>query len=386
MRSMMLRDLPLYVLSIGAISLLSACAPGPRFDPPPPPSDPPPRVAAENGAEEQVVATVNGRSVTMAQLQQPLIEARGLGVLLNLVQLELAKQHAGEAGVSISQEDIDRERQLTVSGLFRPTFEEQERLLEQIEQQRRIALNRPDADAGQVNQTFDTRRQEAEQEFADDLERLIGQYHEEKISRPEFDIVVTTNAHLRKVADLLIRDQITDDAVRQAFRALYGETVKVRDIQLANMQEVAEARRRLTEDQPFDQVAREMSRNPQTAPLGGELPAFSMAMAGLPESFRIAAFGLQVGEVSDPVHADGAYHLIKLEERIEPKAVKFEDVQDSVRQELYDQWVQATVTDLRARLAEKALQTMRIHEPTLREQFARRLAEHQARQQPMELE
>ena len=52
---------------------------------------------------------------------------------------------------------------------------------------------------------------------------------------------------------------------------------------------------------------------------------------------------LQPGEVSDPVQAEGAYHLIKLEKRIAPKAVKFEDVKESIRKDLTERVVQAVM-------------------------------------------
>ena len=40
---------------------------------------------------------------------------------------------------------------------------------------------------------------------------------------------------------------------------------------------------------------------------------------------------LKGGEVSDIVNADNAFHLIKVENRIAPKVVKFEDVRESLR-------------------------------------------------------
>jgi len=48
-------------------------------------------------------------------------------------------------------------------------------------------------------------------------------------------------------------------------------TVQVRYIQLDNMKEVAEARRRLQGGESFADVAQSMSRNPRTAPLGGRM-------------------------------------------------------------------------------------------------------------------
>ena len=56
------------------------------------------------------------------------------------------------------------------------------------------------------------------------------------------------------------------------------------------------------------------------------------------------------------MQADGAYHLIKLERRIEPKAVKFDDVRQSLARKLHDRKLQAAITELldRMTLAELA--------------------------------
>ena len=49
-----------------------------------------------NGMDD-VVATVSGEPITMRQLVDPLIESHGLTMLVNLVELELAKQNAAKA-------------------------------------------------------------------------------------------------------------------------------------------------------------------------------------------------------------------------------------------------------------------------------------------------
>jgi peptidyl-prolyl cis-trans isomerase D len=177
----------------------------------------------------------------------------------------------------------------------------------------------------------------------------------------------------------MVSGKINDAALQEAFRELYGETVQVRHIQLANMQEVIEAKRRLAAGEPFAQVAQEMSRNARTANLGGELPPFSRQTSGYPQAFKDAAFSLKEGEVSDAVEAEGAYHLLQLVHRIPPKAVKFEDVKESLRDDLQDRLVQATIKDLRAQIAQDAIKELIIDEPSLKKQYDAQL--HQSDQQ-----
>jgi hypothetical protein len=213
-----------------------------------------------------------------------------------------------------------------------------------------------------------------------DRKQLLEQFlAQRRISAYEFDLLVRSNAYLRKIAEPLIKDKITEENLHQAFGVVYGETVQIRHIQCANMQEIAEVQRRLAAGEPFEQVARELSRNERTAPLGGEVSPVSREQ-DLPQAFKDTAFALKEGQVSDPVYADGAYHLIKLEKRFAPKAVKFEDVKDSLRKQLYDRLLQTAINDLRGRIRDRIGRELRIEDPILRKQLAEQLEKQQSEQ------
>ena len=51
--------------------------------------------------------------------------------------------------------------------------------------------------------------------------------------------------------------------------------------------------------------------------------AYGYFAPNVPAKFKEVAFALKNGEVSDPVEAENAFHLIKVENRIPPKAVQF---------------------------------------------------------------
>jgi hypothetical protein len=153
--------------------------------------------------------------------------------------------------------------------------------------------------------------------------------------------------------------------------------VRVRYIQLSNTQQVTDAERRLKDGDDFGDVARTMSQN-QSRYLDGELPPFSQKDTNLPQAFRDAAFALKVGEVSDPVEYQNAFYLIKLEERLPPVAVKFDDVKDSLRKKLYENIMQQAVKSLRDRLGGLAIQEMQITDPTMKQQYDDRKAQQAA--------
>jgi parvulin-like peptidyl-prolyl isomerase len=315
------------------------------------------------GADQQPVAQIGNVTVTLEQLQRPLLEGYGLNVLLNLVQLEIVKESAGRAGVKVTPQDIQQERDQTIERMFK---ESNDKLIDKMNGLR----------AKNENAEADKIAEQIKKDNAQAFEQFLQNQH---ISRAEFDIVTETNTYLRKIAEPMLIGKISEDNLHAAFNALYGETVKCRHIQCANVPEINQAKAKLASGEPFAKVAQEMSRNAGTGPLGGELPPFSLQTQGLPQEFKDAAFGLKEGQVSEIVSAEGAFHLILLEKRIPPKAVKFEDVKDSLRADLQDKAVQATVKQLRGQLADQAVGGgLVINDPILKKQWQDRLDKRKA--------
>jgi foldase protein PrsA len=287
-----------------------------------------------------VVATVNGQPVTMDELRKPLIEAYGLKILLYQIQLKTARQVAAEKKIQLTDADFATEYDRTLKQGFGDA---------------------PKADYPAL------------------LEQLLDK---KGVSRAEFDMQLQVNAILRKIAEPELKDKITDEKLKEAFNQVYGENVVVRHIQVANAQEAAQAKVRLAAGEKFETLVQTMSRNARTAPLNGELPPFSRnsetwgAIPGkVPQGFKEWAFSSKVGDISDPISAEGGYHILKLERRTEPKVVKFDAVKDGLRAQLQEQLVEQGIKELRGKLAVLARQAMDIKEPTLKAQFEKKLAE-----------
>lgn len=309
---------------------------------------------------DEPVAKMPGLNISREQFLAPLIEGHGLTVLLNVAQLELAKQHAVRKGVTLTDEDIRQERQRTLAQAFGE-------MDAKIQQQLDAAVARNDHAAAE------NLRAQLKTDHEQMLEQLLAK---QRVTRPEFEIVLKTNAYLRKIAETEMKE-ISDDLLRKRFEIDYGATVRVRHIQGGNVAELQAARARLNAGEPFEKVAREVSRNPRTGALGGELPRFSLATTNIPDNFKQIAFTLKEGEVSEIVECDGAYHLIKLEQKFAPRAVKFESVRDALREKVREQLVQGIVMKFREDLAEQAREHLKIDDPVMREQFARRLQERE---------
>jgi foldase protein PrsA len=328
-------------------------APAPFVAPPPvvrapmPPPTPP---------ADQVVATIDGLDITMEQLQAPLIEAFGLNMLLKVVELDLARQQALRLGITLNANDFARETQRYLDEVFKDD--------------KQIAQMRDDLDQ-KIRDGKTAAAEQIRQAISQEQQRLLNQLLDnQKLTRTEFDLAIQTTTYLRAIVQPAVQAKLTDENLQESFRARYGEKVQVRHIAGANLQEIAEAQRRLAAGEPFAQVAQELSRNRQTGPNGGELPPFSRSTPGLPQVFKDAAFALQKpGDISDPVEADGAYHLIQLVDRIPPTAVRFADVKESVREDLAEALTQAAVRDIRTQLGQEAIKDLHIRNPVLAKQF-----------------
>ena len=359
-----LARLGVVVLVLTACPTISLAAP-PTNAPAAAPAAAKPAAGAGAGAAAQgpVVAQVGGATVTLDQLQRPLIRAYGLNILLNLVQLEVAKENATKAGVKVTPEDVARETEITITRMFEQS---NEKLVD------KVSAARAKGD--------EKRAKEIEEQIKTDNAQAFEQFlQNQRLTRAEFDIVTETNAYLRKIAEPMIAGKISEDNLKEAFRSLYGENVKVRHIECSNLQEINEAKQRLDQGESFAKVAREMSRNRGTAPLGGELPPFSINTQGLPQAFKDAAFALKKeGEISDVVQAEGGFHLIQLVQRIAPKAVKFEDVRESLSRDLNARAVDATVKQLRQQLANDAVKNLVINDPELKKQWQEKLEKRDA--------
>ena len=111
---------------------------------------------------DEAVALVNGKPIARERLVKPLIESYGLNILLQIIQLELARQDAIKANIVVSTADFKTERDSMLKGFF------------------------PDAEKSDYPQLLD---------------QLLKQ---QNLTVPQFEILLQTNTYLRKMAEPLI--------------------------------------------------------------------------------------------------------------------------------------------------------------------------------------
>ncbi len=221
-----------------------------------------------------------------------------------------------------------------------------------------------------------------------DVDAALSQFlSRQSLTRAEFDLTMETNAHLRAVAEDAATKQLAVPTTRAAdeptllereFARRYGERARARVIAVPDLRQAVEARRRITQDnEPFENVAREVNAQPELRASGGRIDVFTR-QSPYSQAFLDAAFALEPGEISDPISDGGGFVIVKLEERLPPEDVELADVADELREQVRPQLVQALMQQQRrAIIGLLASDRLRIEDEVLRRQLRERLAAQQ---------
>jgi parvulin-like peptidyl-prolyl isomerase len=326
---------------------------------PAPASPATPQPVAFKSEMDTVAATVEGEPVTMRQVVEPLIKTHGLTTLLSLVEVETARQDAIKAKVTVTPQDFKDEYKIQIDKLLKDS--DDTTLLDAID---KAVKEKRDSDAEFLRNEIKLQREEL-------LDQVLANKH---MTRDEFDTWLRLNTYLRKVALPQIEAKITEDALKKAFGVMYGERIKVKYIELATMDEVTVAKRRLAAGEPFESVAHDMSYDERTKGLGGELRTFTRANTNVPDAFKEAAFALKDGQISEVVVIGNWKDVIKRIELIPPEHVKFETVKPDVYRALHDSLLEAAIQSFRRQLAAQVRLKLKILDPALLKQFDDQIA------------
>ena len=142
-------------------------------------------------------------------------------------------------------------------------------------------------------------------------------------------------------------DRFTEEKQVQARHILFSLDDGISDERKADTRSAAqEILERARKGEDFTTLAEEYSQDTGTASSGGDLGFFGRGRMVKP--FEEAAFGMEVGQVSDLVETTFGFHIIKVE-AIQPERIKpLEEVADTVTEELLERKSRA-IAEQRAR-------------------------------------
>ncbi|MDN5375467.1 MAG: hypothetical protein PWQ39_507 [Thermacetogenium sp.] len=133
---------------------------------------------------------------------------------------------------------------------------------------------------------------------------------------------------------------VEEEEIRQAYQEqkdllLLPERVNVGHILLKTREEALEVIRSLEEGGDFQELAVERSTDPSVAENRGVLGYIRRDDPGIAEAFLQEAFRLQPGEFSrEPVKTEFGYHVLYCFERIPAGPARYEEVRETLEQEL----------------------------------------------------
>ncbi len=189
---------------------------------------------------------------------------------------------------------------------------------------------------------------EGQKQFLDRLVRrelLLQEAEKRKIGeRPEVADQVTA---LRR--ELLLRAvlqeeigakvKVEEKEVQEYFTThqeeFSGDQVRARHILVKTEEEAKQVLERVTKQEPFEELAKALSKDTATAAKGGDLDYFRREQ--MVPDFAKAAFALKPGEVSGVVKSPFGYHIIKLMDRKKGQPLTFEQVKDQLQRRLLDE-------------------------------------------------
>ncbi|MEK7805846.1 MAG: peptidylprolyl isomerase [Planctomycetota bacterium] len=269
--------------------------------------------AEKKHQNEEVLATVNGKKITQADLANRLETFRNTDAeTLNTLKQEIIDQLITDI---LLEEFIDRQGLVVAP-------EEIEREVNQI----RSNITGNQKDSGQslekVLAAIGSNMGEFKRSIKHSL--ALGKYFNNKIDDRTLEKYFDGNKSLFngesvKVSHILIdtRDMKTQEELSHA------------------LEQIKSIKKEIDIGAAFDEMAKKYSNCP-SAQNGGDL-GFIQRKGNLAKSFSDAAFSLRIGQVSEPVQTEYGYHLIKVTEKKEGAHVKFGDVKEKVKLAVLDE-------------------------------------------------
>lgn len=233
---------------------------------------------------------LDGRAVSIRDLRESMIEGFGGQALAELVLHRMVDQRLHRKGLTLTQADLDRERQLFAATLDPDDPQRAARLLTQVRDRRGLGAHR--------------------------FQRLLHR-----------------NAGLRKL--IAERVEVSEEQVNQAFQLAYGPRYEVRLILTKTLRDASNIAKLATRPNgdSFTTLAIQHSTDVSKRQ-GGLLPPISPVDESYPLAIRKALPAMKVGQVSAPIAVEGGFALLKLERVVAGRKTEIGNVRDALAKQV----------------------------------------------------
>jgi peptidyl-prolyl cis-trans isomerase C len=259
----------------------------------------------ETQTPEKLVAVVNGepisatefddryqrftRRANLSQTESSSTSELKMGFLNRLIETSLLLQEADILGLSVSDEELDRE----------------------------ISQLKKDYPKDTLNETLERIGMKLDEWREERREKLLI----DKLIHREIDSVI----------------HVSDDEIRSYYKSNIKEfqrplQVHARQIVVATEEEANSLRNRILKGEDFEELARLHSLSPDSED-GGDLGIFSKGQ--MPEEFDKIVFRYRSGTLSKVVQSPYGFHLFKVEERFPPRSLDLEEVREEISSRIF---------------------------------------------------
>lgn len=152
--------------------------------------------------------------------------------------------------------------------------------------------------------------------------------------------------------DKTLKGKIGEDEAKKVYTEKIAqlkpeEEIEARHILVDSEEKAKELHAKIVAGADFAQLAKENSTDTGSKDQGGVLGYFGHGQM-VPE-FEAAAFKLEKGQVSEPVHTNFGWHIIKVDDRRKKEPPSFAAVKDTILNSLVVRKAQDTATELRSK-------------------------------------
>jgi len=316
----------------------STSTPAPAPAPSTPSAASTPTPPAVGPQEDKVVATVNGTNLTESQVQKR-IDARYKPILAKLAQQspQLAAQQERILGQKLANDMINEmllDEQVRQAGIQVTDAEFQAEMVKQL------AAQNPPMTVEQLQNALTAQGFDF-QTWKD--YNLRSMKYDKLVQEKVIGAINVTDAEVKKYYDengkeFLLPERVRASHILISTRPLDPNT-DPNQLKVQAKQKAEELLKKAKGGADFAALAKENSEDPGSKAQGGDLGLFPRGQMVKP--FEDAAFGLQIGEISNLIETQFGYHIIKVTEKKQAGIPELSEVQTNLTEFLKNQKVDA---------------------------------------------
>ena len=182
-------------------------------------------------------------------------------------------------------------------------------------------------------------KEEIEDNFNKVKEQLGDKFNEElekaKLTEDELKYKIEDNMYSTKFQTWFNENYAPkDEEIAQKYKGskFEGPQINASHILVKTEEEAKKVKARLTAGEKFEDVAKEVSKDPSVKQNNGALGTFTKGV--MVQEFYDAASKMKVGEISEPVKSQFGFHIIKLNEIVEDYEKFDEKNKESIKKKL----------------------------------------------------